>query len=570
TDTAAIHILSGLLSDGASTATAHQHPHHLPKQSLKQKPALIPPPSQIALLATLIIHPSFTSRPSEKSNLHAASYALSYLRGLLSTVGAVNANFRTAFEFGDAKSGTIAHRRYHRHNSNAATNTNTTSTYPSSNDDDDNDDDESDAALTGPFARSQLLFRRAPDFWAVLGWCFRCAAEHPHARWPHWRLWLNLAVAVLEADLDERLERDSETGTSRGSLGCDKSASPYPALEGSLVVGYLGQLARERRNGLREVLRALFAFSDGEVNGASDRALFREVFERETAVGRGAQSKRKREEGAVVDLENDQFGDYLDVEAEFDFFEDGEEQEEEGEGGGGGKMPTPPAAPSGRKRSGRKPKGEKPPSFVLTDAIAETVSFRLRIFRLLSAVCYYLPTAFVSVGKLYETFTNHVRALPLPMFRLFVESHPSHLPEFVQVSLLRMVAEELLPPRRPDPADVDPDNATAAGSNGVTALVMRECFLPFAADRVTAEDNAKLSIVLESLLWFVYVQIGIDYSPELRRAVEKGIKAREDRINKSVRGKTNPGLADREARESLARSSRNLRTLVDVIAISAR
>ncbi|KAL2181332.1 uncharacterized protein P884DRAFT_288563 [Thermothelomyces heterothallicus CBS 202.75] len=586
--TAAIHILSGLLSDGSNTAaattTAQRHLRHFSNPKPHPKPALIPPPSQIALLATLIVHPSFTSRAPEISNIHAASLALSYLRGLLSTVGPVNANMRAAFEFRSTTSTTHhRHRRYRHHhdsggNSNKAITTATTAGAFSSSSSTSSGDDESDAAPTGPLARSQLLFRRAPDFWAVLGWCFRCAAEHPHTRWRHWRVWLELMVAVLEADLDERLARDDRELEGGGS-------SCYPMLAGSIVVGYLEGLTRERRSGgVREVLRALFAFSDGEVNGASDRAVFREVFERETVVGRpasGTHSKRKRGEDAVVDLENDRFGDYLDGEEdEFDL--ELEPGEDEGRGergaerrGAGGPIPTPPASKRKNSKPGRKPKGERAlsPSFTLTDAIAETVPFRLRIFRLLSAVSYYLPDAFTPVDELYERFSDHVRALPLPMFRLFVESHPSALPEDVQVSVLRAVVEDLLPPHRPEPTDVDPESAAGTG---VTVPVLLRCLLPFAAGKVTAEDNAKLSLALESMAWFVYARIGIDYSPELRRAVEKGIKAREDRIRTGGRrgrgaaGGKNGSPADKAAREVLARSARNLRTLVDVIAAASR
>lgn len=374
-------------------------------------------------------------------------------------------------------------------------------------------------------------------------------------------------MAVLEADLDERLARDGREkregeagvgggGSGGGGKGKGKGKGEtvmppaYPALAQSLLVGYLLALKRERRNALREVLRGLFAFTDGE-NAVSDRAVFREVFERETVIGAGggAKGKRKRGEDVAVDLENDQFGDYLDGD-EFD--------ESGGEEDGVGRVPTLKE----RKKSGRKPKAEAAAaSFVLTDDIAETVSFRLRLFRLLSAVSYYLPETFARVDELYEKFADHVRSLPLPMFRLFVESHHADLPDDVRVSFLRMLIEEMLPRHHPEPADVDPENASGTG---VTVLVLQECFLPFAANKVTAEDNAKLSLALESMLWFVYSRIDVGYSPELRAAVEKGIRAREDNI-KNKRG----GRPDKAAKDVLARSARNLRTLVDVLAAAA-
>ncbi|KAK3302445.1 uncharacterized protein B0T15DRAFT_487574 [Chaetomium strumarium] len=545
-----------LKSDGTTTTATTNTRHH---RQNKPKPARIPPPSQLALLATLPIHPSFTSRPLETANVHAASHALSYLRSLLRTVGPLNANFRAALDFRSSSTSTPSShypprpRRTGRVNGGGGgSGSRSRGGTPLSGDDDTASASSDSDALGGPFASSQLVFRRAPDFWSVLGWAFRCAAEQQSqpqqqqsstsyaVRWRYWRVWLEFVVAVLEADWDERLARDQEESDKRDG---------YPMLSGSLLVAYLDGLRRERKNVVREVLRAVFAFCDAE-NLASDRAMYREVFEKETVVGQsGKKSKRKRAGEAVVDLENDLFGDYLD---EDEFTSD--EEDAEGED-----LPVPKA----RRKPGRKPRGEggAGSAFTLTDDIAETVPFRLRIFRLLSAASYYLPETFTPVDELYEKFTDAVRGLPLPMFRLFVASHPPFLPASVQVSFLRMVIEAMLP-RHPDPADVDPE---CESRHGVTVLMMEECFLPFAANRVMAEDNAKLSLALESLLWFVYAQIGIEYSEGLRRAVETGIKAREQRIKKRA-----AGAADKAAREMLARSARSLRVLVDVVSAMGR
>lgn len=406
--------------------------------------------------------------------------------------------------------------------------------------------------FSGPFAHGQLLFRRSgpgSDFWAVLGWAFRCAAEFP-ARWRHWRVWLDFMVEVLEKDWDERLGRDEVSGvlTGKGKRNGKSPSRQYPAARGSLVVGYLEDLSRERRNAVREALRALFAFSDGE--WAADRAVFREVFERETVVGRG-KSKRKRVD-AVVDLENDQFGDYLDGD-EFD-----SEEEEEGEG------VVMPSALRNRRKAGRKAGGEGSGGFRLTDGITETVPFRLRIFRLLSGVSFYVPDTFAPVDELYERFIDHVRGLPLPMFKHFIDSHPPTLPEALHVTMLRTVIENMLP-RHPKPADVDPEGESLG--HAVTVLMMEKCFLPFAANKVTAEDNAKLSLALESLLGFVYSQLDVEYSEGLRNAVEKGIRAREDKVKKRS-GASRADAADKAAREALARSTRSLRVLLDVIAVT--
>lgn len=552
-DSAAIQILTGLLADGNAvpyptylTCTQKQKQKQQqqqqpppPSQPLLPKPARVPPPSQLALLSTLVIHPLFTSRPSEKGNLHVAASALAYLRGLVSVVGTVNANLRGAFAF-DTSSTRCSNSRNRgavgaggRAGRGRAGGCGGWAAGASSSGDDDSD------SVGGQFARGQILFRRAPDFWAVLGWAFRCAAEYPQ-RWRHWRVWLEYVVWVLEDDFDERLERDRQGAAGWGG---GKGSTPYPMLKRSLLVGYLEDLRRARRNASKEVMRALFAFSDGDP--APDRALFREVFERETVAAKST-PKRKRAE-MVVDLENDQFGDYL----------DGDEFEPEE-----GDMSGTPSAPCQRRKPGRQPKTEAPPAFCLTDDIAETVPFRLRIFRLLSATSLYLPDVFMPLDELYETFTDHVRGLPLPMFQLFVESRAHNLPEDVQVSVLRVTIENMLS-KHPDPADVDPEHEL---EHRVTVLMMQKCFLPFAANRVTAEDNAKLSVALESLLWFIYSQVNVEYSESLRSAVEMGIKAREDRIKRRGAGALKGDSSDRAAREVLARSARNLKALMDIMA----
>jgi hypothetical protein len=459
--------------------------------------------------------------------VHAASYALGYLRGLLSTVGPVNANLQEAFSFDSGGGG--GGKRSNAYN------------YTDPRGLSSGDSSDSDSVMGGQFARDQILWRRAPDFWAVLGWAFRCAAEYP-ARWRHWRVWLEYVVSAVEADFDERLERDKQFAMSWGG---GKRKTPYPMLQGGLLAGYLEDLRRERKNLTREVMRALFAFSDHDF--APDRAVFREVFDKETVAVKTT-PKRKRAD-TVVDLDKDMYGDYLD---------DGDEFEsEEGED-----TPMPAVTRPRRKPGQRRPRAEASPTFRLTDEMAETVPFRLRLFRLLSATAYYMPETLMPADELYETFTDHIRGLPLPMFRLFIESHTVVLPEYVRVSLLRIVVENMLAPH-PDPASGDPEHDMA---HGITVPMMKKCFLPFAANRVTAEDNAKLSLALESMLGFVYSLTDIEYSEGLRAAVEKGIKAREQKVKRKAAASLKGDSPEKVALDALARSSRNLRAMVEIIA----
>ncbi|KAK0711021.1 hypothetical protein B0H67DRAFT_493667 [Lasiosphaeris hirsuta] len=539
----ALQILEGLLSDGIT----------LPPD-LKSAPIRVAPPSQLALLGTLLIHPAHTSRPpSGAQSLHIAARSLAYLRGVLNIAGPVNANLHAAFKF-RGSGGWTGHDRDRAGVYGSACSSRSLSDSGSESD-----------YINYKLAKEQSLWRRAPDFWAVLGWAFRCAAVHPH-RWRHWRVWLEFMVEVLEADWDQRLKMDEEQYDFRGRIGSQSregtsEGSDYRMVRDSLLAEYLDDLRRERKNPLREAMRALMAFTDDD---PADKNVYREVFDKESLIG-PRNSKRKRAP-TVLDLEKNQFGDYM------DWGNDGfDDEDEDVEAGLLSSSPTPTTRRAGRPR--KTPAKLDAPSLRVSDGITDSVPLRLRIFRLLSAAAKYIPEHFCEVHELYESFSTRIRSLPLPMFRLFVESHTTNLPDFAQVTLLRCITEELLPnssgANRPCPADVDPD---IDFQGGISLDIMEQCFLPFAAARVTAEDNAKLSLVLESMLWFIFANREFECTSTLSRAIEKGIRAREDKIKKRAGGerwyKGGGGSAaagpDAVAREVLDRSARSLRVFMKV------
>lgn len=203
------------------------------------------------------------------------------------------------------------------------------------------------------------------------------------------------------------------------------------------------------------------------------------------------------------------------------------------------------------------------PTFRVTDALDETIPFRLRIFRLLFAVADSLPSCFCPVVNLYEEFTNRVCNLPVPMFQYFMDWMQTMYSDsdkscIVYISLLRSFAEKLLPAKRPDPFDVDFETEQ---QGGISIALLEKCFLPFAASRVIADENAKLSLVLEGMVWTVYVaeQLSDEEVESLENAVEKGIKARGERIRKRNSGL---GPVEKEAKAALDRSSKSLRLFV--------
>jgi len=505
TVSSALQLLDSLLS--ASSAR---------KDSAAPKPAFIPPPSQISLLSTLAIHPSHTSCSKEPGELQISSHALQYLRSLCATVGPVNANLRAAFEF---QSGSLrnARRGWLIH-------------------DVDRDSDHDEDRIDGKFANELGLWSNSPDFWVTLGWAFHCSVTYPH-RWRYWKAWLECILEIMEADWYERLRLDQ-----RRQETCPGEDVEFPSLQESILMMYVNSLRRERKAPLREILRALFAFADGTV---VDGAVYKEVFGNETLTP----SKNKRKRAQTLDLDQDQFGDYLDDDDCFS------SQNEE---------PSTPTKPRPRRR-GKPRKTDNPAPRVASPGLAESVQIRLRLFDLLSAACHYLPDPFAPLHELYDAFATSVRGLPLDMFRLFVESHTTPLGNEVYISLLRYIIDKLLP-TTPDPGSVDP---ATNDTDGVSVAILEHCFLPFAANKIFVEDNAKLSLILEHMVRSVWNNSHIEYSPTFRQAVERGIEARNEKTRPRKNGRpkaTSP--AEDATRQVLDNSSHNLNILLDLVEMS--
>lgn len=227
----------------------------------------------MAVLATLAIHPKYTSKLADSAAHDVSSLAMSYLRTVLAIVGPVNANLRDAFLF----RGENGRRRRSSEHSGL-----------------EGMESEEDH-VRGKTANKGSVWARGQDFWKVLGWAFNCSAQHPH-RWRWWQPWLEYMVDVLESDYKERKRLDVEREGSQDSY-------EYQLLQESLLVSYV-MPRNSRVSPLKPIMSALFA--DGNT---SSQAIFKEVFTRENKVASKSSKKRKRDR---VDLENDKFGDYDD------------------------------------------------------------------------------------------------------------------------------------------------------------------------------------------------------------------------------------------------------------------
>ncbi|KAJ3469078.1 hypothetical protein MRS44_003143 [Fusarium solani] len=379
-----------------------------------------------------------------------------------------------------------------------------------------NDSDVSDAELSGDderlrgkIANDGSVWNRGQDFWSTVGWAFNCSTMYPN-RWRYWKVWLEFMMDVLEADWNERERRDKAAQQANGP----ESEPVLTSREESIMAMYMDQ-QNGRQNGAKGFIKALFA-DGGELSSSAYR-------------------ERKREQ--VLDLENDKFGDYF---------------EDESMSSGVSEPPTPQKPKDTRKLGNT---GIHPPGMV------ESISIRLRIFKLLSAVTWSLRKR-SELNRLYEEYTAALKLLPLPTFSLFLSQRPNILLPEALVTINKELFDLLLPSSYKDPSRVDPEG-DAQGS--LTMPMLEHCYVLHPANTVALEDNAKLSLVVESaiqLLWSFDMMV---HSEEFEAAVEKGIKARETKAKKRRTGKMKGDAGDAMAQDVLANSGTRLGILLETL-----
>jgi len=479
-------------------------------------PLWVAPPTHIAFLGTLVIHPLYTTRAREdgKNKKMISVRAHQYLLDVLRSVGPINGHFRAAFAFRDRSP--LPDPSAYRDRSARANRRRRQSP--------DDEDTSADDYLTTPLANDDSLWQRVPDFWTMLGWAFSCAVSHPE-RWVSWKLWLELLLEVLERDLKDRIALDE-----------DRNYNGYRMVNDSIIRSYIGD------HQLHHIMRVLFAYIDGdshhyqqiwpkETKGnkvTMGTKEIKEIKEIETRETRSPTATNKRKRGVKVDLENDEYGDWSGSEDE----SIGQEDEDEDEDVDGADI-----APIARKTTGKgkgaskkkkKKKKKRPLPLVESPLLEETIPIRRRIFALISELCYKLPEddAPFELYSLYEGFASYIRDLSLDVFPHFICSRIIGV-ESIYVTLIRHLLQYLLPPGVPQPGDVDKET----NANGfVSAVMMEKCFLPFASKSVVA-DNAKLAAVLYELFSFMWHDplSGVKYDtlPELKDSILAGLEARE-------------------------------------------
>lgn len=472
-----------------------------------------PPPNVLAFLNTLTIHPDLTTRPREDQWTDVPSAALEYLRTILHTIGPINARFQEAFRF----------REKARRNRGDS---------PGSDGFNGHYDGKDEPQLWGRYGKHGVW--AGQDFFNVVGWALNCSVLYPN-RWEYWRQWLEFMLDVIEADLLERTRLDEQEENLRA--GGEDDTCDYPRLQNSILAGYIKE-RNGRTGGLKWMIRVLFA--DGQDSAAS---LFQEVWYKEhKGVSRTkALKKRKRK----INIEKGDFGNLLDDDSVYS------SQNSE--------PPTP------QKRRTYSDLHESP---ALAASYVESIALRQRLFAHLSYLCHYLPAPPVSLPDLYEGYETQVRALPLSIFVAFIDSTTSALRMDSQISIIQDLLSYYMPSSAVNPSKVDRARYDA---NGTSPAIIERCFLPYAANTIAAEDNAKVSVLLEELIKLVWT-IGTEpFSESLYDAVTKGINARQTKIKRKAPGTRGRRIGhvqddpDSEARVLLEESSNRLRQLAELI-----
>lgn len=351
----------------------------------------LPPPQYIALIATLAVHPSLTTRAKTLDRIQAANLALRYLRLLLKHAGPVNGNLNEAFSFSSLS---LSSRRG---GSGRRRTTGEGTDLPA----------DGSEGIDTELANAGSLWARAEDFWQIVGWCFNCSVLHKR-RWERWSAWLGYMLEVLEADWDTREHGEGEA--SRGK---------------SLIMKYINS-GTTTAGGQRKILRAIFA--DG---GTKPVAEFNEIWTNETKELKKDADIKKVEK--KIDIEANDYGDYMDDENHEDL-ED-----------------SPDESSSSPQQTSQLQ--DSTPNVADDLGGMDSINLRLRLLSLLSKVSAVLPHDFTDPTTLYDDFLEHFRSLPLPAFflavspptlRVFTPAAASSLVQYILRSLI--AASAPLPP----------------------------------------------------------------------------------------------------------------------------
>ena len=490
----------------------------------------VPPAQHLALAATLIVHPQLTTRTTSPDKHAAANDALKYLQHVNKLVGPCNAGLDRAFQFSNED----APSRGKRAKSRRSDVTSEPEADPS--------------AIRSPYVGKQSLWNNADDFWSIVGWAFNCSVAHP-LRWERWKVWLHLMLDVLEDDLEIRLPSASAIYESGGAT----AVREY--LKDSMLAEYLSPIG-EGRNNKRRLMRAIFA--DGKQKSLAE---FGEVWRHETKPPKQKSddppTKRRK-----LDLENGEFGDYFDDDSDGESPDTTARRSRSVTAFSNAQKSSVPSAAASEDDfdSDEEPDGTISPNGSTSAPGIEllggmdAIAMRQRILTLLTRFCAMNPDAFLDNEDLFDIYTEFLRHLPLPIFQQFVLPTKPYFPGVSQGCLNQMLLRPLLAATAPPYKDT-----------AITQAEFETHYAPYAANRTSVVDNAKVSLLVESLLRLLWSLGTLDSSPQLRRLIEQGTKARKYKANFDGRKKVGSKVKiDEQAFATMEASATRMMMILDM------
>ncbi|OCK84926.1 hypothetical protein K432DRAFT_319242 [Lepidopterella palustris CBS 459.81] len=505
----AFAFLNNLLVSATSTSTPDR-PHQ----------AFIPPPQHLALASTLIVYPPVTTKAKSLERQYASNAALRYLRNVCKTVDPLSENLLVAFTF----SGPGSTRRGGRH----------WGAEPESPDSDDGE-----RTIKSNVANASSLYQRAEDFWQIVGWAFNCSLCWKK-RWERWRLWLELMLDFLEADWHERSRLSMEEGADVEQLFTQ-----------SLIWQYTASRDPQSRASRRRILRAILA--DG--NGKSLKE-FTEVFKNETKevkIEEGNTIKHRK----VLDIENGEFGDYGVDDDEDAIMDDVDVRTSKrlASRRAFGKWSSPNSSNESMSEDEDEMKSEESSSAVDRLGGIDAVGLRQRLLAIIADVALAVPKLFTNIEDLFDLYTEFFRPLPTSTFGCLLST--SKLPSAAQIMLNVNLLLPLLASNFP---------------RHITTLPAQEhlerYFLPFPAINHSYADNAKISLILESILMQMMDSNALEPTDGLKAAILAGVAAREKKACGDARRKKGRGNEEDWAKEIMQMSKERLLGLLDILELA--
>ncbi|PYH90986.1 hypothetical protein BO71DRAFT_360296, partial [Aspergillus ellipticus CBS 707.79] len=535
-------------------------------------PAFVPAIQHLAVAATFLVHPATTTRAKTAEEEEAPQAALRLLRLTNTLVGPIASKLGPAFSFSHLETSRRGGRR-RADDTPALKDVSADDARP----------------LDLDLGQAQSIWTRAGDFWHAVGWAFNCSVLH-HDRWARWQVWLEFMCEVLESDWNERVrQRDESQATTSPVTSPTITASPRKSrhrnknktkpqdpslqiLRDSLIFRYINEAsAVYGRN--RRIVRSIFA--DG---GSTSSNEFREVFHQELRHAKAGSTNSKKR-SVQVNIDEEEFGDYLTDDDDDDNDDDTTETPDTTDSATSTRQPKRP------RRGTRKgpalgpgintpqgPYGGSAPSSGIIVPINQiptkhipymhgdvgffggmtSLALRQRLLALLSSVSITLPEDFTPLEDLYHLFAENIRHLPLPVFQAFIS--PSVLPSLPPAAKTTLCEYLLFRMRE-----------TAAPNSDEEYLSQEKlvhCYLPYAANTTSTSDNAKVSIILEALLILLADSDMLKPSTELDQAVQKGIDARAFKSQRESRRDDGSQFADSIEYAWLAESAERLRFLI--------